>query len=122
MESKFIGHAVFEKIAHMKIGVLINEQNRKKICFLVNQICRNTQKLLKKKSQDEIAVLAAEVAMISAIVMAIDEQFNKALSKTLNHHLKIKPDVLTQELENEDSCNDIFVRPPNQKLVTVKKE
>ena len=117
MESKLIGHAVFEKIAHMKIGVLINEQNRKKICFLVNQIHRNTQKLLKKKSQDEIAVLSAEVAMISAIVMTIEKQLNKAFSKTLNHYLKIKTEALVKETEEENSCKDIFVRPPNQKLV-----
>jgi hypothetical protein len=119
VESKLIGHAVFEKIAHMKVGVLITEQNRKKICFLVNQISRGTLKLLKKKSQDEIAVLAAEVAMISAIVMAIEDQFNKALSKTLNHYLKIKTEAVAKEMEEEKSCKDIFVRPPNQKLVKV---
>lgn len=112
MESKFFGNAVFERIAHMKVGMLIDDKNGKKIVFLVNQIHRKAQKKLKKKNPEEISVLAAEVAAISAVMMAIRGQFNKALKETLNCYLKIKPEDLASEMDNEE----IFVQLPNQKV------
>jgi hypothetical protein len=113
------GNAVFERIAHLKIGILINEKNRKKIVLLINQIHGKAQKMLNKKSQEEISGLAAEVVMLSAIMMAIEDNFNKALSESLNRYLKIKTDDLIKETKN-NTCPDIFVKLPNQKPIQQK--